>query len=86
MPDPLKEAIEAGSLEVVKAAIEADPKAARHAKYMGSAAGAAFLPAVQLLHQNGGDLKRKDKEGSTPIDIAEDCKRGKLIAMMRAAV
>ena len=40
----------------MRAAIQADPKTARHPQFIGAAAGCAFLPAVQLLHKNGADL------------------------------
>jgi ankyrin repeat protein len=52
----LKQALHANDLAAVSAAIKAEPKAARHPQFILAAAGRAFLPAVQLLHENGADI------------------------------
>ncbi|HUI57285.1 MAG TPA: ankyrin repeat domain-containing protein [Bryobacteraceae bacterium] len=43
-------------MTAVRAAIKADPQAAKNPRAIGQAAGAAFLPALQLLHKHGADL------------------------------
>lgn len=54
--DDLIEALRAGKVTRVRAAIKADPKAARHARVMVEAARLAFQPAAAILHRNGADL------------------------------
>ena len=50
------EALRAGKLDEVRAAIKADPKAARGARVVGAAAGRALQPALVLLKKAGADL------------------------------
>jgi len=54
--DDLIEALRAGKVTRVRAAIKSDPKAARHARVMVEAARLAFQPAAALLHRAGADL------------------------------
>jgi len=56
MTDPLIEAVRAGDLAGVRAAIKRDPAAARGARAIGTAAGHAFQPAIELLVKHGADL------------------------------
>jgi ankyrin repeat protein len=43
-------------MPAIRAAVEEDPDAAKIPRMIGTAAGRANLPAVQLLHQYGADL------------------------------
>src|SRR5262245_49450838 len=56
VPNAVKDALSSGRLAGVRAAIRADPKAARHPSVMCHAAGMAFQDALELLVKNGGDL------------------------------
>lgn len=52
----LLQALQAGDMPAIRAAIKADPAAAKIARMIGTAAARALLPAVQLLHKHGADL------------------------------
>ena len=52
----LIEAQRSGKLAEVRAAIKADPDAARHARVIGEAGRLAFQKTMELLHRNGSDL------------------------------
>jgi len=52
----LIEALRTGKLPEVRAAIKADPAAARHARVIGEAGRLAFQKAIELLVKNGADL------------------------------
>ena len=56
MPDALQEALKGRKLASARAAVKANPEAARHPKYANCAAQAVFLPGLELLHRNGADL------------------------------
>lgn len=56
MAGELIQALRGGKLAAVRAAVKADPQAARQARAILVAAGRAFLPAIKLLHQKGADL------------------------------
>ncbi len=56
MPSDLIVAIRSGKLASVRAALAAEPEAARHPQAIGAAAGRAFLPALRLLHRAGADV------------------------------
>jgi len=62
MADELIEAMRSGKLAAVRAAVNANPEAARHPKYMGAAGGLGSLPVIQLLHRNGSDLNASHKK------------------------
>lgn len=52
----LVQALRAGNLDVLRAAIEADPKVARQPRLVGAAGGRAMQPALALLKKAGADL------------------------------
>lgn len=52
----LLQALQAGDMPAIRAAIKKDPAEAKIPRMMLAAAGRAHLPAVQLLHRHGGDL------------------------------
>jgi len=52
----LLQALREGKLEVLRAAIEADPKVARQPRLVGAAGGQAMQPALTLLKKAGADL------------------------------
>ena len=52
----LLQALQAGDMPAIRAAIEEDPAAAKIPCMIGTAAGRANLPAVQFLHKHGADL------------------------------
>lgn len=52
----LLQALQAGDMPAIKAAVKADPAAVKIPRMIGTAAGWALLPAVQLLHKHGADL------------------------------
>jgi ankyrin repeat protein len=52
----LTEALQTRTVSELRRAIQANPAAAKHPKAIMEAAGAAFLPAVELLYRNGADL------------------------------
>src|ERR1039458_1869088 len=52
----LIQALRAGDLDEVRAAIAADPKVARQPRLVGAAAGRAMQPALVLLKNAGADL------------------------------
>jgi ankyrin repeat protein len=52
----LLQALQAGDMAAIRAAIEADPAGAKIPRMMNVAASRANLPAVKLLHKHGGDL------------------------------
>jgi ankyrin repeat protein len=52
----LLQALQAGDMAAIRAALKADPAAAKIPRMIGAAAGRALLPAVQLLHKHGADL------------------------------
>jgi hypothetical protein len=54
----LLQALQAGDMAAVRAAVKADPAAVKIPRMIGTAAGRGLLPAVQLLHRHGADLKR----------------------------
>jgi hypothetical protein len=54
--DVLIEAIRAGKMAAIRAALKAKPAAARQPRPMVEAARAAFQGALELLHKGGGDL------------------------------
>jgi hypothetical protein len=56
VPNRVVAAIRSGKLSEIRAAIAADPKAARHPSAVLEAAGCALLPAIELLHRAGADL------------------------------
>lgn len=56
MADRLIEAIKSRKLAEVRAAIKADPKAARSPRAVVAAGGQAFQAALELLHAHGADL------------------------------
>jgi len=56
MPDPLIDALRSGKISAVRAAIKADPEAARKPRAIVAAAGRAFQAALVLLQKNGADL------------------------------
>jgi hypothetical protein len=49
----LVQALRAGNLDVLRAAIEADPKVARQPRLVGAAGGRAMQPALALLKKAG---------------------------------
>lgn len=61
MPNEVKDAVNSGKIAAVRAAIKADPVAARHPSVIGHAAGMAFQAAIELLHRNGADLNAKHR-------------------------
>ena len=61
MPNQLKDALNSGKIAEVRAAIQADPKGARHPGIINHAAGLAFLAAVELLHKHGADLNASNR-------------------------
>lgn len=54
--DGLLQALQAGDMAAVRAALKAKPEAAKIPRMILTAAGRADLPAVQLLHKHGADL------------------------------
>jgi ankyrin repeat protein len=56
IPMDLIEALREGNLAAVRAAIKADPKAAKAPRAINTAAAHVFLPAIELLHKHGADL------------------------------
>jgi ankyrin repeat protein len=52
----LLQALQAGDMPAIRAAVKADPSAAKIPRMIGTAAGKANLPAVQLLRKHGADL------------------------------
>ena len=47
MAENLMDALKSGNFGAVRAAVKADPKAARHPRAIVMAAGKAFLPAMK---------------------------------------
>jgi ankyrin repeat protein len=62
MADELIEAMRGGKLAAVRAAVKANPAAARHPKYMVMAGSLGSLPVIQLLHRNGSDVNASYKK------------------------
>jgi ankyrin repeat protein len=56
VPDPLIEALRRGKVASVRAALRADPDAARRPRPAVEAGRLAFQKALELLHRNGADL------------------------------
>jgi hypothetical protein len=52
----LLKALQAGDMPAIRAAVKADPAAAKIPRMIGMAAARALLPAVQLLYKHGADL------------------------------
>jgi ankyrin repeat protein len=52
----LLQALQGGDMAAIRAALKADPAAVKIPRMIGTAAGRALLPAVQLLHKHGADL------------------------------
>src|ERR1017187_4848786 len=52
----LLQALQAGDMAAGRAAVKGDPAAVKIPRMIGTAAGRALLPAVQLLHRHGADL------------------------------
>jgi ankyrin repeat protein len=72
MADELIEAIRGGKLAAVRAAVNADPEAARHPKYMVAAGRLSSLPVIQLLHRNGSDLNASYKKYSALSNLIQE--------------
>jgi hypothetical protein len=82
MADSTIEAIRGGKLAAVRAAVKANPEAARHPKQAASRGNARTMQAVL---DTGGDLGCRDKQGRTSINVVTLTGRNKLLALMPAA-
>jgi ankyrin repeat protein len=72
MADELIDAIRGAKLAAVRAAVKADPEAARHPKYMVAAGRLGSLPIIQLLHRNGSDLNASYKKYSALSNVIQE--------------
>jgi ankyrin repeat protein len=70
--DELIEAMRGGKLAGVRAAVKANPEAARHPKYMVVAGSLASLPVIQLLRRNGSNLNASYKKYSALNNLIQE--------------
>jgi ankyrin repeat protein len=72
MADELIEAIRTGKLAAVRAAVKANPEAARHPKYMVEAGRRGWLPVIQLLHRNGSGVNASFRKYSALSNLIQE--------------